>query len=388
MRFLFLSPFFPPNAPMFCRALHARGAEVLAVGDQAPEHQPPELEGVLSEYVFEPGMQDYRALRDAVAILSARHGLIDRLDSNSEHWLEAEGRLRDDFSVSGLGYAEVRALRSKLKMGKVFVTAGIAYPPTMRSHPDDSVRSFAQLHGLPLVFKPDAGSGAVDTFVVKDEAELEAALARRLSGHVVQPFVSGNIVTFDGLTNAAGEIVFCTSHAYDLGIMQVRESQADGHYYSLRTIPQELERIGRLAVAAFAIRERFFHLEFFARPSGDYMGLEINVRPPGGYTTEMMSAACDFNVYDLWAGVVTGQSLAGFSYERRYHTAHAGRRAKHAYRLSPQQLSQALGKVLFCVQSVPEAFSATMGNVAYLLRSANLDELRHAVALVQDRAKL
>ena len=331
-------------------------------------------------------MHEYGALRAAVAGLSTRHGQIDRLDSNGEHWLEAEGRLRDDFSVSGLGYDEVCALRSKLAMGKIFVTAGIGYPPTVRCRPDDYVRGFAELHGFPLVFKPDAGSGAVDTFVVKDKAELDAALARGLSGHVVQPFVTGNIVTFDGITNAAGEIVFCTSHAYDLGIMQVRESQADGHYYSLRTIPDELERIGRRAVAAFAIRERFFHLEFFALPNGDYMGLEINVRPPGGYTTEMMSAACDFNVYDLWAGVVTGQSLSGFSYERRYHTAHAGRRANHSYRLSAQQLSQVLGNVLFCVQAVPEAFAATMGNVAYLLRSQSLDELRHAVALVQERA--
>jgi hypothetical protein len=386
MNVLFLSPCFPPNAYLFCRALERRGVTVLSVGDEPPERHPGRLQHV-SEYVFEPQMADYEVLQRAVAGLIARRGPIDRLDSVGEHWLETEGRLRDQFRVPGPGLEETTALRSKLHMGSVFAAADIAYPPTIRSWPREGVLDFSRTHGFPLVFKPEFGSGAVDTFVVNDHGELEAALARPPSAQLVQPFVHGDIVTFDGLTDAAGEIVFCTSHAYDTGIMQVREGRLDGHYSSLRTLPEALERVGRKAVRAFQLRERFFHLELFARADGSYMALEMNVRPPGGFTTDMISAACDFDVYDLWAAVLTGDAPSDFHYERRYYTAHAGRRNAHRYRLDPEELERELGPVLFSVQPVPVAFAVTMGDMAYLLRSADRDTLARAVALVQARAE-
>jgi len=380
---LFLSPLFPPNAWRYCRALARRGLHVLAIGDLPLDSKPSELDGVLSEYVFEPRMADYGALQAATRGLVARHGPIDRLDSNGEHWLEFEGRLRDDFRVAGLSRASTVALRSKSAMGKVFEKAQISYPRTVPAGDEAQLRALVVDCGLPLVIKPDSGSGAVDTFTVDDEQSLRAALERDLSQHVAQPFIAGQIVTFDGLTNRDGLIVFCTSHAYDSGIMQVRRGELDGHYYSLRALPPELERIGRLAVEAFEIRERFFHLELFAREDGSYTALEMNIRPPGGFTPEMMGAACDLDVFDLWAAVIGGASLAELRYERRYFTAHAGRRANHAYRLSANELKRMLGDTLFAVEPVPDAFAATMGNVAYLLRHADLNALRAAVSLVQ-----
>lgn len=384
MNFLFLSPFFPPNAHRFCAALQVRGARVLAVGDE-PSERHPRLAAAVDDYVFEPGMGNYGSLRAAVAGLIARHGPLHGLDSNGEHWLEAEGRLRDDFGVTGLSHAQACAHRSKLRMGEVFRSAGIEYPLTVPSQPAGAVRELARSQGFPLVFKPDAGSGSVDTFVVNDQAELEQALARQLTHHVVQPFVAGDIVTFDGLTDAAGTILFCTSHAYDRGIMQVRQGELDGYYYSLRNVPKALEEVGRRAVAAFEIRARFFHLEFFLTKDDDYVGLEMNIRPPGGFTTDMMSAATGVDIYDLWAAIVTGAPTARIEPEQPFYTAHAGRRTSRSYRVSHEQLASELGTRLFAVEPVPDAFSATMGNVAYLLRSPSLDQLRSDVALVQAR---
>jgi len=291
--------------------------------------------------------------------------------------------LRDDLGVPGLGAQDVRRLRSKLAMADAFERAGVPFPPGVRCTSPAVVRDFAAQHGFPLVFKPDSGSGAAATFRVSNEAELEAALLQPLEGHVVQPFVEGDIVTFDGLVDAAGRVVFCTSHAYDQGIMQLRAGVLDGFYYSLRSIPRALESIGRQALAAFGLRRRFFHLEFFARPDGSYVALEMNVRPPGGFTTDMMNAACDFDVYALWAAVLVGDSLDGFSYERKFHTAHAGRRNERAYELSPETLLAELGETVFAVVPVPDAFAVTMGNTAYLLRHRQLEPLLGAVRKVQ-----
>ena len=386
MNVLFLSPGFPPNAYLFCTALRARGARVLAVGDEPPGSLRPELRAALDEYVFEPRMGEDDRLHDAVAGLVARHGAIDRLDSNGEHWLEAEGRLRDSFDVTGLRVADLARLRSKRAMAEVFTAAGLTAIAAVEASQPGVVRAFAQAHGFPLVIKPDQGSGAVDTFPVTSSSELDQALSRPLAGYLVQPFVTGDIVTFDGLVDRDGHVVFCTSHAYDTGIMQVRRGRLDGHYYSLRVLPPGLEAAGRRAVAAFGLRERFFHVEFFARPDGSYVALEMNVRPPGGFSTDMMSDACGVDVYDLWAAVIVGAPLAGVTYERRLHTAHAGRRDEHRYRLDHGSLVDALGPTLASSRPVPDAFAVTMGNVAYLLRHPELDALLRAIALVHDRA--
>lgn len=383
VRILYLSPGFPPNSHLFCVAAQARGASVLAVGDVPQTDLALEAHQALEDYVFEPRMGEYDILLGIVRSLIAKHGPIDFVESNGEHWLEVEGRLRDDLGIGGLTARDVRRLRSKLAMAEVFAKAGVPCPPGIRCTSPDSIRDFAAQHGFPLVFKPDSGSGALSTFRVSTDTELEAALRQPLDGHIVQPFVDGDIVTFDGLVDAAGKVVFCTSHVYDRGIMEVRNGALDGFYYSLRSIPAALEQVGRQALAAFGLRQRFFHIEFFALRDGSYVALEMNLRPPGGFTTDMMNDACDFNVYALWAAVVVDGSIAGFTYDRKYHTAHAGRRDGRAYEHSPEALRSELGATLVRTHAIPPAFAATMGNTAYLLRHERLEPLLEAVRMVQ-----
>ena len=383
MRILYLSPAFPPNSHLFCVAAHARGASVVAVGDVPESDLAAQARDALEAYVFEPRMGEYEVLLGVVRRLLAEHGPIDFVESNGEHWLEVEGRLRDDLGIEGLTAHDVRRLRSKLAMAEVFDETGVARVPGIRCSSPEAVRAFVAEHGLPLVFKPDSGSGATATFRVSTDAELDAALLLPLEGHVVQPFVEGDIVTFDGLVDRQGRVVFCTSHAYDRGIMELRAGALDGFYYSLRSIPPALEQIGRQALAGFGLRQRFFHLEFFARPDGSYVALEMNVRPPGGFTTDMMNYACDFDVYGLWAAVIVGDSLDGFSYQRKFHTAHAGRRRERAYEHPPEALAGELGDTLVAVAAVPDAFAVTMGNTAYLLRHPRLEPLLDAIRRVQ-----
>ncbi|MEJ7734025.1 MAG: ATP-grasp domain-containing protein [Polyangiaceae bacterium] len=383
MNVVFLSPAFPPGSHLFCTALAARGVRVLGIGDEPAHALPPELAAALTEYVFAPEMADDRVLHAAVAGLVARHGAIDRLESNGEHWLDAEGRLRDAFDVPGLRTEEVRLFRSKRGMAERFASAGVETPPSAACDSPAAVRGLAQRHGFPLVFKPDTGSGAADTFAVHDQDALSRALCVPRPHHIVQPFVEGEIVTFDGLVDDGGEIVMSTSHAYDMGIMEVRQAALDGHYYSLRVIPAAIEEQGRRAVAAFGLRQRFFHVEFFVRPDGSLVALEMNVRPPGGFTTDMMNYAGDIDVYALWAAVIAGDSPGAVEYERRFHVAHAGRRQARSYRHPHDALLPMLGATLLETRAVPPAFAATMGDVAYLLRHPDLDAVRAAIADVQ-----
>ena len=381
VKVLYLSPCSPPTAAQFCAALNARGARVWGIGDEPfdpnAEHLP------LEEYVYESRADDYAALRNSVARLIERHGRFDRIVSNNEHWLEVEARLCADFDVPGLELPHLQQQRSKLGMAAIFAQAGVPYPATARVDSPTQVRKFAADHGFPLVFKPEVGSGAVNTFAVANAHELTQALQQPLEYHLVQPFVAGDIVTYDGLTDAQGRIVFATSHVYDIGIMQLRQrAEHDGYYYSLRQVPESLAVLGARAVRAFDVRERFFHIEFFARPDGSYVALEMNLRPPGGFTTDLMNYAADIDVYALWASILTGQRPQGFTYDSMFHTAHAGRRHNRTYRFNQAELQRMLGSTLAAVRPVPTTSADTMGDTAYLLRDPDLRALKAAIAIV------
>jgi hypothetical protein len=109
----------------------------------------------------------------------------------------------------------------------------------------------------------------------------------------------------------------------------------------------------------------------------------MNLRPPGGFSTDMMNAAADYDVYELWAKVISGQPVAPIPFAQKFYTAHAGRRAERKYALPAEELRRELGDTLFNERPIPPAFAATMGDTAYLLRHPELEPLKQAIARVQ-----
>ena len=145
---------------------------------------------------------------------------------------------------------------------------------------------------------------------------------------------------------------------------------------------------------AFGIRARFVHLEFFRLAedreglghAGDYVGLEVNCRPTGGYTPDMMNFAHSTDVYRIWAEVVC------FG-ERRLHDAHdnwfavyAGRRDNHTYAHSHREILARWGGSLMMERRVPGVLSDDMGNHMYVARVRTEQEREEFIAFVQERA--
>lgn len=382
MNVVFISPNFPPQYLLFCTALRERGATVLGIGDVSFHELHPDLRAALSDYVHVPRMEQYPDMVRALGYLTWRHGKIDRLDSLNEHWLPVEALLREDFNVAGLRPAETRRLRSKAGMAEIFHAAGIAAPPLEPVADPAQVRAFVARHGLPVIFKPDVGMGGTGAFKVTTEAQLEASLAMPLREMVVQKFSPGGITTYDGLADAKGEIAFEISFVYGANVMETLTEGLDVFYYSRRTIPPALRELGRRTVAAFGLRERFFHIEFFELPDGTFQALEVNLRPPGGFTTDMMNWSCDTDVYRLWAATLGGGVLDGFAYDHRYHCAHVARRHGRRYRLGHAELVRALGPALLEHRELPPPISAAMGDAVYLIRHAELSGLMDAVKAI------
>ncbi len=357
---------------------------MLGIGD-APFHSlRGELRQALSEYVHVPRMESYDDLLRATGALTGRHGKVGRLDSLTEHWLELEARLREDFNVVGLHPAQVERLRRKSAMAELFTAAGIPAPALERLASPMQAHAFALAHGFPVIIKPDIGVGAAGAFRVNSVEQLEAALAMPLSDRVIQEFVQGKITSFDGLADRRGEIAFCTSFTYSSGIMEVVANRLDVHYESRRAIPPLLEEYGRRAVAAFGIKERFFHIEFFELPDGSFRALEVNLRPPGGFTTDLMNWSCDTDVYRLWSEVITDAPLEGFTYERKYHAAHVARRHGRRYRRPHRAVVESLGSALLDYRELTPPISVAMGDFIYLVRFRAQEELDEATRLIQE----
>ncbi|ABF88436.1 conserved hypothetical protein [Myxococcus xanthus DK 1622] len=387
MNFVFISPHFPPHYFHFISALRERGVTVLGIGDASYESLRPELKASLREYYFVPSLMDEDALTRAAGYLTWRHGRIHRIDSLNESWLEVEARLRGDFNVPGLQPEDIHRLRSKSGMAEVFHEAGVPHPDLIRVRDAAQVMAFAARVGYPLVLKPDVGVGAANTFKVASDEEVDAALSHPLpTTYVAQSFVRGTIVTYDGIVDRHGVIVFNLSHEYSDGGMETVVEQRDISFWSHKEIPPALDVLGRQVVAAFGLRERWFHLEFFRLPDGRFMVLEANLRPPGGFMVDMMNYTCDIDVYRLWARVVTGDPVADFRFTPRYHVCHSARRKSRRYRHPHADVEKKLGTSLILHRELPSIYHSLLGEEMYLTRHADMDALRDTVRFIQDKA--
>lgn len=387
MNVLFLSPQFPPQWWQFPAAVRERGHTVLGMGD-APESTLPEhVRGALDAYVHVPNLMDREAVLRAAGLLTWRFGRIHRVDSLNEHWLGVEADLREDLNVPGLRPPDIARLRTKSGMAQVFRDAGVPAPDTERVTSLEQAHAFARRLGYPVVLKPDVGVGAARTYKVDTASGLDALVPALLDGqqpaYVIQPYVRGQIYTFDGLTTRSGRIVFSVSEVYSEGVMEVVNERRDIAFWTLREVPPELEAMGRRCVEAFGVRERFFHFEFFRLEDGSFVALEANLRPPGGYCSEMLNYTCDIDVYRLWPRVLEGDELNDFHCERRYYVGHAARRFGKRYRLGEAELRQAYGGALLYHRVLPPVFSSAMGDEMFLFRHERLDVLKDALAAAQ-----
>jgi len=156
-------------------------------------------------------------------------------------------------------------------------------------------------------------------------------------------------------------------------------------YTLVRTVPADLAAAGRAIVGAFGVRERFFHFEFFRQPAGGLVALEVNVRPPGGFTVDMWNYQSDIAIYRQWADlIVTGQ--VEVPAERPTFCAYVGRKDRFRYAHSVDEMVSRFGGLLRHHEPIDDVFSAAIGNYGFILRSPDLADLEHAAQVIQQHA--
>lgn len=394
MNFIYISPQFPRTYWNFCDRLKRNGARVLGIGDTPYHELSTETRNSLDEYYFVQDMENYDDMLRAVAFFTYKYGKIDWLESNNEYWMRNDARLRQDFHITtGYQGEEAEEIQHKSHMKAYYEQAGVRVARWQMVTTPSAAKHFVDRVGYPIVVKPDIGVGASATYKLSNDQELDAFFAKPPSiSYIMEEYVPGYICSFDGITNSRKELLFVTSHVFPTPIMEVVTTKDHLVYYSAKEIPQDLMEVGTRVVNAFPSERRFFHFEFFRmledKPGlgkkGDLIALEVNLRPPGGYTPDMMNYANRLDVYQIWADMVCFDQTKIDTSERPYICVFASRRDEHEYRHTHQEILHIYRDFLYMEERMPEVLSDAMGNQMYTACFKTMDEVKAFINFVQE----
>ena len=379
MNVVFLSPHFPPGMYLYAQRLKEAGATVLGIADAPYDALRPELRDALTEYYRVGDMHDLDALIRAVGYFTGRYGKVDRIESLNEYWLETDARLRSEFNVFGIKADKIDRVKRKSAMKRVFDHAGIlnARGRVVRRGNAPVARHFVEEVGYPIIAKPDVGVGAARTYRIENDTDLDAFLGDRPSiDYMLEEYLEGTLLSYDGLVDRNGEIVFASSLVYGLTVLDSVRG-ADMYYWIDREIAPDLDELGHRIVKAFDVRERPFHFEFFRLRSDELAALEVNMRQPGGLTVDMWNWANDIDFYRAWAEVVV-HGTTRVATKRPWYTMWVGRKVGRAYRLTHDEVVKAFKPGLIHHERIDDVFATAIGNYGYILRGPDLGPLQDA----------
>lgn len=391
MNFVYISPSFPKNFYQFCNRLKNNGVTVLAIADTPYDNLSEELKNSIDDYYQVYSMEDYDEMVKAMGYFIFHYGHIDWLESNNEYWLEQDAKLRTDFNITtGIHTNHIEDIKCKSKMKKFYEEAGVK---TARYHlvaDFESGLKFVHDVGYPVVVKPDNGVGAAKTYKISNQEELERFYQEEhFTQYIMEEFINGLIISYDGIANLNKDILFETSHVFPNPIMDVVNDQSSMYYYSLREIPYDLKQAGQACVKAFYTAGRCFHMEFFRlledKPGlgqkGEIVGLEVNLRTPGGYTPDMMNYANNIDVYQIYADMVT-KGYSDYDHQRPYHCVYCGRRDGISYSHTHEDIVSRYHFDLVMCERMPDILSGAMGNFTYTARFENMEQVNEFVDFV------
>ncbi len=390
--FIFISPNFPLTYWRFCQELKNNGMRVLGIGDSPYDDLVQELKDSLHEYYKVSSLENYDEVFKAVAFFTFKYGKIDWLESNNEYWLMRDAKLRTEFNITtGPKLHEMDKIKFKSAMKEYYAKAGL---PTARYHlvyNYEDAKAFAHEVGYPVVVKPDNGVGANNTYRLKCDEDLDFFFSTKDDNlYIMEEFVKGYVQTYDAIIDSKGQPLFESGNVTPDSLMDVVNESRDARYYLVKDLPENIRDAGLRTVEAFGVKSRFIHLEFFILTEdqeglgekGDILGLEVNMRPAGGYTPEMYNYSQETDVYKIWADMVAFDTNTK-SIGNHHYCAFYSRRDGSAYKFDDYEIMMKYGSKMVMQGRIPDALSGCMANQMYV---ANFDTEEEMQEFYQDMA--
>lgn len=361
MNVMMIAPGYPDEMPFFVRGLALEGAAVIGIGDQ-PEHDVPGMtKRHLAAYVRVPSLQDEEGCIKVVKQwASGKH--IDRVICLWEPGVILAAKLREELGTPGMTVGEVLPFRDKDIMKEKVAKAGIRTPMHKGATNAQGVRAAVKKIGYPVIIKPIAGAGSMDTYRVDNAEELKAVIAKL--GHVdhvnVEEFIDGEEYTYDTIC-VDGKMLYKNIGYYRPRPLTARsEEWISPQTLCLRDLDApELaggHEMGRAVLEALGMKTGFTHMEWYRKSNGEVVFGEIAVRPAGARTVDLMNFVSDI---DLFRGYAEAEVKGTFSQNgpRKYNTVNIFKRAQGSGRIQKieglESLKQRFGKHIVHVDLLP-----------------------------------
>ena len=383
--FVFISPNFPTNYWKFCHHLKANGLRVLGIGDQPYDDLLPELKDSLHEYYKVNSLENYDEVYRAMGYFIHKYGRIDWLESNNEYWLERDAALRTDFHItSGFQAADMAKIKCKSSMKAFYKKAGIATAPYYQVKDMAGCKRFIKKVGFPVVAKPDNGVGASDTWKIKDMEGLERFMEKKVEGvqYIMEEFIHAEVNSYDAIFNSNGDPIFETGNVTPMSIMDIVNENDNSIYFIQKDLPEDTRAAGRATAKSFGVKNRFVHFEFFRLTQdqegmgkkGDVVALEVNMRPCGGFSPDMMNFANSTDVYKIWADMIAFDKT-DLAQGEHFYCAFAGLRDGKEFKFSHDDIMAKYGANMKMVGRIPAALAEAMADKMYMANFSTKEEM-------------
>lgn len=385
MNYVFISPHFPNTYYLFCKALKERGVNVLGITDIPTDYLPQEVKNNLTDHYKVDSLGNMDQKRNAMNYFIAKYGPVDYIESNNEFWLDDDAELRKEFKVTtGPLPEDIQVFNRKSLMKEYYKKAGVSTARWALTSNFDSAKAFVAKVGFPIVIKPDHGMGASNTYKLTNLDGLRHFFNEWDGApYIMEEFIDGTLISFDGVCDSSSNVVYCSHHVFPTPIMEIVTGLKDVVYYTVRDIPLKLFDVGQSVLKSFKAKSRFFHLEFFKLnedkeglgKKDDYVGLEVNMRVPGGYTPDMINYAYSVDIYRIWADVMAFDKNLEPVDQKANYCLYVGRRDNVSYINSEENIWNRYHDVIMKDGRMPDALSEAMGNRYFIFRIPDYNTL-------------
>jgi hypothetical protein len=332
MNVLMIAPGYPSEMPYFVRGLAQVGAQVFGVADVPQDELPALARQHLSGYLRVPSLLDEEGVVEAVRRWVGPLRM-ERVVCLWEPGVLLAAKVREALGVEGMTLEEAIPFRNKDAMKEKVAAAGIRTPRHRAAASAVEVRDAAMYIGFPVIVKPIAGAGSMDTYRANDLAELDAAIAKM--GHIeevnVEEFVDGEEFTFDTIC-IDGMIAYHNISYYRPRPLAFRSTEwISPMTYCLRDVDDPRlaggVTMGKAVLEALGFQNGFTHMEWYLKENGEAVFGEIAARPPGANTVDLMNYASDI---DLFVGYAEAEVHKRFTQPllRKYNAVNVFKRAQ------------------------------------------------------------
>jgi carbamoylphosphate synthase large subunit len=311
MNVVFVEPFFPANQRQFVRALAEVGASVTGLGEYHVNDLDDQLKSWMTHYEQVPSVTDVGVMTDAVRWVQERVW-VDRLEATIEAHTLAAAQVREMCTIPGTSVCTAWLCRDKPSMKQALREAGVPTAASTAASSAAEARTFAEQTGYPLILKPRAGAGALDTMRVDDPGQLDRALSvfgsQGAESIAVEEFVEGHEGFYDTITIDGTVAYDFVSHYFPNVLDAMRTRWISPQFIATNRIDSapdyaEVREMGRRVNAALGIGTSATHMEWFFGPKGLRFS-EIGCRPPGVGAWDLYAAGNEIDVYRAWATAV------------------------------------------------------------------------------------